>query len=135
MVIFKNLRIHIKTWHLPLFCNLIPPTEIGKRQKSVHHKNNKYIIDTLKDLTKKEVITQEDLGYNSDSKEAVAFAILGYLTLNGKPGNVKSATGAKETCILGNIYYGKKKRRAFARFVPLGRLFVRSVRQGRQRIR
>lgn len=69
---------------------------------------NKYIIDTLKDLTKKEVITQEDLGYNSDSKEAVAFAILGYLTLNGKPGNVKSATGAKETCILGNIYYGKK---------------------------
>ena len=42
----------------------------------------------------------------SDAKEAFAFAILGYLTLNHLPGNVKSATGAKRAVILGDISYG-----------------------------
>ena len=44
-VIFDNFQIHIKTWQLPLFCNFMPSTNIGNREKSVHHKNNKYIID------------------------------------------------------------------------------------------
>ncbi len=70
--------------------------------------HNEYIKKTLKELLNKEVLTQEDLGYNSDSKEALAFCVLGYLTLEGKAGNVKSATGAKSDAILGNIYYGKK---------------------------
>lgn len=71
--------------------------------------HNKYIIKVLKDLLQKEVITQEDLGYNSDSKEALAFCVLGYLTLNQKAGNVISATGAKAPCILGNVYRGEVK--------------------------
>jgi anhydro-N-acetylmuramic acid kinase len=49
------------------------------------------------------VMTQEDLGWNSDSKEAVAFAILGHETLRGRPGNVPGATGAKRRVVLGNI--------------------------------
>ena len=49
------------------------------------------------------VLTQEDLGYSSDAKEAVAFAMLAYETMNGRPGNVPSATGAKQLEILGNI--------------------------------
>ena len=35
-----------------------------------------------------------DLFFPGDAKEAVAFALLGYLTLHGQPGNVPAATGA-----------------------------------------
>jgi anhydro-N-acetylmuramic acid kinase len=49
------------------------------------------------------VLTQEDLGWNSDSKEAVAFAILARETMRGRPGNVPGATGAKRPVILGSI--------------------------------
>jgi anhydro-N-acetylmuramic acid kinase len=49
------------------------------------------------------VMTQEDLGWNSDSKEAVAFALLAHETMHGRPGNVPGATGAKRRVILGSI--------------------------------
>lgn len=49
------------------------------------------------------VLTQEDLGFSSDAKEAVAFAILANETLNHKCSNIIGATGAKERVILGNI--------------------------------
>lgn len=50
-----------------------------------------------------EVTTQEALGYNSDAKEAVAFAVMGNETLHRRPSNVPSATGAAHSVILGNI--------------------------------
>ncbi len=49
------------------------------------------------------VLTQEDLGWSSDSKEAVAFALMAYETLHGRPSNVPGATGAKRPVVLGNI--------------------------------
>lgn len=49
------------------------------------------------------VLTQEDLGFSSDAKEAVAFAVLAYETMNGRPGNAPGATGASCPVILGNI--------------------------------
>jgi len=49
------------------------------------------------------IITQEELGYSSDAKEAVAMAILGKFTLAGIPNNVPSATGAKHPVVLGRI--------------------------------
>jgi len=51
---------------------------------------------------------QEDLGYSSDAKEAVAMTILGNQTLNRQPSNVPSATGASKPVILGNITYGRE---------------------------
>lgn len=69
--------------------------------------HNKYIINSVKDILNVPVYTQDELGYSSDAKEAIAFAVLGYLTLKGKYGNVKSATGAKKNAILGNISLGK----------------------------
>lgn len=39
--------------------------------------------------------------FDGDAKEAVAFALLGYLHLTGRPGNVPSATGASGPRILG----------------------------------
>ncbi|MGO1041926.1 anhydro-N-acetylmuramic acid kinase AnmK [Clostridioides difficile] len=50
-----------------------------------------------------EVLTQDEYGYSSDAKEALAFIILGNETLNNSFSNVVSATGAKNKVILGNI--------------------------------
>ncbi|MDL2319035.1 anhydro-N-acetylmuramic acid kinase [Eubacteriales bacterium OttesenSCG-928-A19] len=49
------------------------------------------------------VLTQEDLGWSSDAKEAVAFALMAHETMHGRPSNVPSATGARGPVILGNI--------------------------------
>jgi len=49
------------------------------------------------------VRTQEDLGFHSDAKEAIAFALLAHETMRGRPGNVPAATGACAPVILGNI--------------------------------
>jgi anhydro-N-acetylmuramic acid kinase len=44
-----------------------------------------------------------DLFFPGDAKEAVAFALLGYLTLHGQPGNVPAATGAGGARVLGAV--------------------------------
>ena len=49
------------------------------------------------------LLTQEEIGYSSDAKEAIAFALLAHETLNGQPGNVPGATGAGDYVILGSI--------------------------------
>jgi len=45
----------------------------------------------------------DDLFFPGDAKEAVAFALLGYLTLHGQPGNVPAATGAAGPRVLGMV--------------------------------
>jgi len=43
----------------------------------------------------------DDVFFDGEAKEAVAFALLGYLHVTKRPGNVPSATGARGTRILG----------------------------------
>ncbi len=45
----------------------------------------------------------EEIFFTGDAKEAVAFALLGYLTLHGQPGNVPAATGARGPRVLGTV--------------------------------
>lgn len=45
----------------------------------------------------------DDLFFSGDAKEAVAFALLGYLTIHGQPGNLPGATGARGPRILGQV--------------------------------
>ncbi|HEV8149210.1 MAG TPA: anhydro-N-acetylmuramic acid kinase [Gemmatimonadales bacterium] len=45
----------------------------------------------------------DELFFSGDAKEAVAFALLGYLTLHGQPGNLPAATGAVGRRVLGVI--------------------------------
>lgn len=71
--------------------------------------HNKYIMLRLKELLNFEILTGEEYGINSDAKEAVCFAILGYMTLQHKPSNVVSATGAKNPVILGDITLSPRK--------------------------
>ncbi len=49
------------------------------------------------------VYTQEQKGGNSDAKEALAFALLAYYTMAGKPNNLMSATGADYPAVMGKI--------------------------------
>lgn len=49
------------------------------------------------------VSTLETEGLDSEAKEAVAFAVMGYETLRGRPSNVPSATGASRPVIQGKI--------------------------------
>lgn len=49
------------------------------------------------------VMILEQLGYSSDAKEAVAFAILAYQTFKRRCNNVPQITGAKYSVILGDI--------------------------------
>jgi len=50
--------------------------------------------------------TTDELGAPSDVKEAIAFALIGYLSAHGLPGNVPSCTGASGPRILGTITAG-----------------------------
>lgn len=61
--------------------------------------------------------TFDEIGFSSDAKEAIAFAILGNETVHMRPANVPSATGAVEPVILGSITFppkGMDKKGGFA---------------------
>jgi anhydro-N-acetylmuramic acid kinase len=45
----------------------------------------------------------DELFFAGDAKEAVAFALLGYLTVHGQPANLPAATGARGARVLGAI--------------------------------
>jgi anhydro-N-acetylmuramic acid kinase len=52
---------------------------------------------------KVKVRSMEELGIPTQAKEAVAFALMAWLSWNGLPGNVPSATGARRAVVLGKI--------------------------------
>ena len=75
--------------------------------------HNNYIMDRLKEEFPGVVYTLDELYGNekfsfSDAKEAFAFAVLGYLSLNGRSGNVPSSTGAKCDLVLGEMALARK---------------------------
>jgi anhydro-N-acetylmuramic acid kinase len=65
----------------------------------------KILRDGLEPL-KVKVRLMEELGVPSQAKEAVAFALLAWLSWNGLPGNVSAATGAKRAVVLGKVTHG-----------------------------
>lgn len=60
----------------------------------------RFLREALPEVT---VQTQEDLGLDSDSKEAVAFAILANDAIFGIANNAPAATGAKHGVVMGRI--------------------------------
>jgi len=70
-----------------------------------HH--NPFMLDLIKNfLAPIAVRTHEDVGIDSDLKEALVFAALAYETWHGRPGTLPSLTGAKHAAILGQIIPG-----------------------------
>lgn len=67
---------------------------------------NSYLMDLIREKYNPNGIPVRSTlhyGIPSQAKEALSFAILGYLTLNRLPGNLPSATGAKHAVVLGKI--------------------------------
>lgn len=88
--------------------NLIK-TEIDEAIFSGGGAKNDYLMQRLKEaLYPINVMRLEDVGFDSKSKEALAFVILGHETLLRHKNNVKSATGAKQDAILGQICFAHK---------------------------
>jgi len=54
-------------------------------------------------LSEYRVETATDMDLRSDAKEAIAFALLGYETLRGRPANLPRVTGASARAVLGAI--------------------------------
>jgi anhydro-N-acetylmuramic acid kinase len=52
------------------------------------------------------ILTFEDYNLSSDAIEAMAFALLAYETIQGRPGNIPAATGAARPVVLGKIVPG-----------------------------
>jgi len=78
--------------------------------------NNPVLLQMLRQrLEPTSVLRQEDLGYSSDAKEAIAFAVIAYETLHGRPGNLPSCTFARHPAVLGKIIPGKNFPRLLQR--------------------
>ena len=54
-----------------------------------------------------QIFTHEDFGIANEAKEALAFAIMAYETVLGRPSNVPSGTGARRSVVLGKIVPGE----------------------------
>ncbi|MGE7861542.1 anhydro-N-acetylmuramic acid kinase AnmK [Bacillus mobilis] len=69
---------------------------------------NDTLVEMIRHGLKEEKCTlflQEDIGFSSEAKEAIAFAILANETYHRNPSNVPSATGATQSVVLGNITF------------------------------
>ncbi|MFG1885937.1 anhydro-N-acetylmuramic acid kinase [Micromonospora sp. NPDC049102] len=62
------------------------------------------LVDELPDV---DLTSSDEVGVASDAKEALAFALLGYLTVHGLPGTLPSGTGARHSSVLGSITPGR----------------------------
>ncbi len=57
------------------------------------------------------IIRSDELGVPADEKEAIAFALIGWCTVHGLPGNEPAATGAAGPRVLGTITPGREPLR------------------------
>jgi len=69
--------------------------------------NNPTLVAMLRQrLAPARLTTHEELGLSSEAKEAIAFAVLAFETLHGRPGNLPTCTGAGTQTVLGKIVPG-----------------------------
>ena len=107
-----NDLIHTFTWftaysiayHYKKY--LIPEYDLKKCIIGGGGAYNSYLLELIRnEIPEVTVMTQEEHGFSSEAKEALAFVILGNQTYHRSPSNVPSATGAKKSVILGQITY------------------------------
>ena len=64
---------------------------------------NPTLLEDIRALLSMPVLVNEDLGFDSEAKEAIAFAILANECVHGVANNVPSVTGAKHPIVMGKI--------------------------------
>lgn len=70
-------------------------------------RHNPVMISLLQGLLQSTaVLTHEDVGMDSDNKEALVFAVLAYETWHARPGTLPALTGADHPVVLGQITPG-----------------------------
>ncbi len=71
--------------------------------------HNQYLMQELKKACSNiSVVSSEKFGINPSWIEAIAFAWLAKQTLDKKPGNITSVTGATREVVLGGVYYQER---------------------------
>ena len=66
---------------------------------------NSYLRQRLQaELTSAQISTTDEVGIDSNFKEAIAFAVLAYWRVKSIPGNLPQVTGATRPVLLGDIY-------------------------------
>jgi anhydro-N-acetylmuramic acid kinase len=115
--LFENARLGIRGKFAPedllhTACLITAETILGSITKFLRPGPDEIVVSgggtanaTLMGMLGREipVKTIDELGVPSAAKEAMAFALLGAATLDGLPGNVPSATGARRRVVLGSI--------------------------------
>ncbi|HDR4423408.1 TPA: anhydro-N-acetylmuramic acid kinase [Bacillus cereus] len=97
----SSIVYHFKEFILPFY-------EIDEVILAGGGSYNDTLVEMIQHGLKEEkcaLFLQEDIGYSSEAKEAIAFAILANETHHRNPSNVPSATGAKKSVVLGNITF------------------------------
>ncbi len=70
-------------------------------------RHNPVMINMLKELVPSaKILAHEDIGIDSDFKEALVFAILAYETIHNRVGTLPSLTGASHATVLGQVTPG-----------------------------
>lgn len=70
-------------------------------------RHNPVMVDLLQGLVQPaRVLTHEDIGMDSDNKEALVFAVLAYETWHARPSTLPALTGADHPVVLGQITPG-----------------------------
>ena len=92
-------------WHLKKY--VIPRSGLGEVIVSGGGAFNPVLVQMIRDrVAPVPVACADEYGVSSDAKEAIAFAVLAYETMRGRPANVPGATGAAESVVLGCITPG-----------------------------
>ncbi len=85
---------------------IAPALEIQQLIVSGGGLHNPRIMGSLREqLPDLEILPSNDLGIDSDAKEAIAFAVLAYESYHRRPANLPSATGARHPCVLGKLVF------------------------------
>jgi anhydro-N-acetylmuramic acid kinase len=96
-------------------CSLFTAETVGQARRWLNGSVNEVIVagggvrnkTLLRDLAAvmapTPLRTLEDIGWESKSFEAIAFAVLAYQTMSGEAANVPAVTGARRSVVLGSI--------------------------------
>lgn len=110
---FVATLTELTAWSIAYSYKKFSPGKLDKVIISGGGSRNSFLMKRIEEQLKQQlgyfvlVQNHDNLGINSDAKEALLFALLAYNTCFGLTGNVKHCTGAKNDCILGKIIPGK----------------------------